>query len=361
MPREGIERILLKLKGGDKQLSKHTVPYWELGNSDTFTQRIFLASPRGSYLAWSDPDSGALRVRGGAARERVIARVAGRDARFSPDESRLAAIRSGDGDAAEVVVLDLVSGELSRLGSVGAPLWMEWVQGGVVVSHQEKDKVTITYMPLDGGKPSTVASGTATDLNGRFTTAKRGHLAMYFFQRRAYVVDVEAAEADARQVGELTANIDNAEMAPDGSEAAVVVIGGGIYRWKNGGELAQLGMETAHTVWYSADGSELAYASTEKAVVLAEGTRRELTAKDYDLNAMRFHGAELVVSMGSKALLWNPKTGTTKLLGRSAKGQTVQAADLYQGGTVLWTREIHRFGERGAPRNARFDALDLPD
>jgi hypothetical protein len=360
MPREGIERILLKLKGGEKQLSRHTVPYWELGNADTFTQRIFLASPGGTYLAWSDPASGALRVRGGA-RERVIEQVAGRDVRFSPDEARLAAIRTGDGGAAEVVVLDLASGDLARLGSVGAPLWMEWVARGVVVSHQDKDKVNITHFPLDGDKPTTVATGTATDLNGRFTTARRGHRAMYFFQRRAYVVDVDAAEADAREVGELSASVDNAEMAPDGSEAAMVVAGGGIYRWKDGGELTQLGMDSAHTVWYSADGTQLAYASSEKAVVLAGESRRELAAKDYDLNAMRFHGDQLVLAIGSRALLWNPKTGTRKVLGKSAKGQTVQVADLYQGGTVLWTREIHRFNERRAQRNARFDASDLPD
>src|SRR5678815_4637361 len=182
MPREGIERIILKLKGGEKQLGKHTVPEWELGNADTFTQRIFIASPGGTYLAWSDAATGALRVRGGA-RERVIT---------------------------QVVALATASGAGARLGSIGAPLWMEWVQGGVVVSHQDKDKVTITYLPLEGGKPTTVASGAASDLTGRFTTAKRGHRAMYFFQRRAYLVDVEAAEADARQVGELTANIDNA-------------------------------------------------------------------------------------------------------------------------------------------------------
>ena len=360
MPREGIERIILKLKGGEKQLSKHTVPEWELGNADTFTQRIFIASPGGTYLAWGDAATGALHVRGGE-RERVIAQVAGRDARFSPDDSHLAAVRTGEGGATEVVVLDLASGAIDRLGSIGTPLWMEWVEGGVVVSHQDKDKVTITYMPLEGGKPTTVASGAASDLAGRFTTAKRGHRAMYFFQRRAYLVDVEAAEADARQVGELTANIDNAEMAPDGSQAAVVVVGGGIYRWKEGEEMVQLGMDSAHTIWYSADGSQLAYASSDKAVVLADGTRRELAAKDYDLNAMRFHGDQLVVSMGTRALLWNPKTGTTRVLGKSPKGQTVQAADIYRGGTILWTREIHRLNERRAQKNSRIDQLDIPD
>lgn len=360
MPREGIERIILKLKSGEKQLSRRVVPDWQFGDTDTFTQRIFLASPGGTYLAWSDPDTGTLHVRGGA-RERVIPQVAGRDARFSPDDSHLAAVTTGERGATEVVVLDLASGELAHLGAVGAPLWMEWVVGGVVVSHQDKDTVTISYLPLEGGKPTTVARGAASDLGGRFTTARRGHRAMYFFQRRAYVVDVEAAEADAREVGALTANIDNAEMAPDGSEAAVVVVGGGIYRWKEGGELVQLATDAAHTVWYSADGKQLAYASSDKAVVLADGTRRELAAKDYDLAAMRFHGDQLVVSMGTRALLWNPRTGTTRLLARSANGQTVQAADVYQGGLILWTREIRRLDRRRAGGDAAIEPFALAD
>lgn len=346
MPREGIERILLRARGGERQLTRRVVPGWELGEP-TFTQRLFLASPGGRYLAWADPASGSLRVLGGK-RERVIAQVAGRDARFSPDERFLAAVRTADGGGAEVVVLDLASGDLDALGAIGAPLWMEWVAGGVVVSHQAKERTTITYLPQDGGRPVEVATGAPGELAGRFTTARRGHRAMYFFQRRAFVVDVEAAAADAREVGALPADIDNAEMAPDGGEAAVVVVGGGIYRWKQGGELAQLATDAAHTVWYSADGSQLAYASLDKAVVIEGESRRELAAPSYDLNAMRFRGDQLVVSMGTRVLRWNPRTGARKLLGTSPRGQTVQAADLYQGGLVLWTREIRRTDRKRA-------------
>ena len=349
MPREGIERITLKLKSGDKQLSRRVVPGWEIGSTDDFTQRVFLASPGGGYLAWSDSKSGGVLVRDRRGRQRTIQRAFGHDYRFSADDRYLAAVRAVSGDngtKTEVVVLDLVTGEEKLVGEVGLALWLEWVKDGVVVSHDEGDKRVITYLPRDG-KPVQVASGAKTDLEFRFTTARRGHRAMYFFQKRAYVVDVEAAEADAREVGALLGSVDNTEMAPDGSEAAMV-IGGAVYRWKEGGELVQVGMEAAHTVWYSADGAMLAWASLEKAVVMDGETKHELSTTDYDLHAMRFRGAELVVSMGGRALLWNPKTGAKNVIGKSAKGHTVQAADLYQGGVVLWTREIRRTDRRRA-------------
>lgn len=355
MPREGIERIILKLKGGEKQLSRKVVPGWEIGSTDTFTQRLFLASPRGTYLAWAD-GKGALHVRDHKGRERVIAGVGGRDARFSADERHLATSRS-DGTAAgfEIVVLDTASGDRRVLGSVGRPEWMEWVKDGVVVSHVESaDRIVITYLPLEG-KPVKVASGAPADLATRFTTARLGHRAMYFFQKRAFVVDVEAHAADAREVGTLPHGVDNVEMAPDGSEATLVV-GGAVYRWKDGEELRiHAGLDGAHTVWYSTDGSLLAYASLEKAVVLDGETRHELASSEYELNALRFHGRELVVSIDGKALLWNPKTGAKKVLGTSGKGRTMQAADLYQGGVVLWTREVRRSGQRRrAAKNAAF-------
>ena len=355
-----MERIILKLKGGEKQLDRKVVPGWEVGSSDTFTQRLFLASPGGSYLAWAD-GKGALHLRDRKGRERVIAGVGGRDARFSADERHLATSKS-DGTATgfEILVLDTKSGDRRVLGSVGRPEWMEWVKDGVVVSHVESaDKIAITYLPL-AGEPVQVASGPPADLATRFTTARLGQRAMYFFKKRAFVVDVEAAEADAREVGELTGSVDNVEMAPDGSEAAMVV-GSAVYRWKDGGELVQVGTEAAHTIWYSADGSMLAWAGLEKAVVLADAARHELASADYDLNAMRFHGDQLVVSMGDKALLWNPTSGARKVLGQSGKGRTMQAADVYQGGVVLWTREMRRTDRRRAARNGAPEPFALAD
>jgi len=360
VPREGIERIILKLKGGEKQLGRKVVPGWELGSTDTFTQRLFLASPGGSYLAWAD-SKGALHLRDRKGRERVIAGVGGRDARFSADERHLATSRQ-DGTATgfDILVVDTASGDRRVLGSVGRPEWIEWVKDGVVVSSVESaDKVAITYLPLEG-KPVQVASGAPADLATRFTTARLGFRAMYFFQKKAFVVDVQAEEADAREVGELTGGVDNVEMAPDGSEAAMVV-GGAVYRWKDGGELVQVGTDAAHTIWYSADGSKLAWAGFEKAVVFEGDSKHELTTGSYDLNAMRFHGDQLVVSMGSQAILWNPETGARKVLGQSGKGQTVQAADIYQGGVVLWTREVRRTDRRKAAANGAPEPFALAD
>lgn len=362
MPREGIERIILKARGASRQLSRRVVPGWEIGESDTFTQRLFLASPGGSYLAWADPKSGAIKVRDRRGRVRSIAGSSGYDVRFSADDRSLAAIRAQAGTGGtktDVLIVDLATGKERVLGEAGLALWLEWVKDGVVVSHDEGDQRFITYLPLEG-KPVLVARGSKTDLENRFTTSKRGFRAMYFFQKRAFVVDVQASEADAREVGTLAGAVNNAEMAPDGSEAAMVV-GGGVFRWKEGGELTQVGTEAAHTVWYSADGAMLAWASLDKAVVVTGDTQHEITTDQYDLNAMRFHGDQLIVSMGGKALLWNPGTGARKVLGQSGKGQTVQAADIYQGGVVLWTREMRRTDRRRAAKNAAIEPFALAD
>jgi hypothetical protein len=338
---------------------------WEIGESDTFTQRLFLASPGGSYLAWADSKSNAIKVRDRRGRVRSIAGASGYDVRFSADDRYLASLRAvagTGGTQTEVIVLDLTTGKERVIGEAGLAQWLEWGKDGVVVSHDQGDQRFITYLPLEG-KPVQVATGSKSDLETRFTTAKRGSRAMYFFQKRAFVVDVQAAEADAREVGTLAGSVNNAEMAPDGSEAAMVV-GGGVFRWKDGGELTQVGTDAAHTVWYSADGEMLAWASLDKAVVLAGGEQHELTTAEYDLNAMRFHGDQLIVSMGGRALLWNPGTGAKKVLGQSGKGQTVQAADIYQGGVVLWTREIRRSDRtdrRRAAKNAAIEPFALAD
>jgi hypothetical protein len=353
MPREGIERIVL----GGKQLSKRVVPDWQIG-AETFTQRIFLASPGGTYLAWAD-GKGALRVRDRKGRERVIKMVEGRDARFSADERYLATVRRDDGTAFEVVLLETRTGVQRVLAGIGNPGWMEWVKDGVVVSHQQGEKHLITYLPLDG-EPSEVAAGSPSDLTTRFATARRGTRVMYFFQSRAYVVDVTGG--DATEIGTLPGTVDNAEMAPDGSDAALTV-SGTLHRWHDGGTLERLEVATGgvHTVWYSPDGAQLAYASLETATVLDGERRITIETSDYDIHAMRYRGDQLVLAMGQRAVLWNPKTGAKKVLGTTSKKQTLQAVDLYQGGLVMWTQEIRRLDRRRSARPANSSPFALAD
>lgn len=349
MPREGIERISLKLRGKSVELDRKVVQDWDYyDGGEIFTQRLYLASPGGTYLAYAQGKSGALRVRDQRGRERVIARVFGRDARFSADERFLATVRSPEGGGVELVVMDLATGKLRALGAINQASWMEWVADGVVASHVDPETrlPVIKLYPL-AGEPRVLADGIGLGL--RFTAARRGSRVLYFVEKRVYVLDTADAAAEPLLVGELPAAANNVEMSPDGSEAAIVT-GAGLYR-AHGAELALelTASDTAiHTVWYSDDGGQLAYAGSAEAVVLTGSTRHSLEAKDYDLTAMRFRagGGGLVLAVGRKAIHWRPDTDTRTVLADAGEGRTMQGAEVYAGGVVLWSREVRRRQER---------------
>lgn len=362
MPREGIERITLKHKGGSRQIDRRVINDWDFRDrSELFTQRLYLASPGGTYLAYANRATGALRVRDRRGRERRIERVYGRDARFSADERYLATVQSPAGGGVQVSLLDLATGAVRDLGAIGQVTWLEWVGDGVVASHvdAETQLPVITLYPLNG-EPRRLASGIGLDK--RFTAARRGSRIMYFVDKRVYLVDTADAAAEPVLLGELPAVVNNVEMSPDGREAAIVT-GSGLYR-AHGEEMALeliASDTTIHTVWYSGDGAQLAYASPQSAAVVTDGARRVLEAPDYDLTAMRFHqgGTGLVIAMGSKAILWQPHTGARKVLGTAGKQRTMQGAELYAGGVVTWTREIRtKRGAAGGLRGERPGLLD---
>lgn len=345
MPREGIERISLKLRGKSLQLDRKVTPDWGYAaGSEIFTQRLYLASPGGAYLAYAHGKSGALHVRDRRGRERTIARVYGRDVRFSADERTLATVRSPAGGGVEVVIMDLATGKLRALGAIHEVTWLEWVADGVVASHVDPETrlPVITLYPLDG-EPRVIADGIGLDK--RFTTARRGSRVLYFVEKRAYVVDTADAAAEPVLIGELPAALNNAEMAPDGSEAAIVTTSG-LYRARG----AELALEllssdaSVHTVWYSGDGSQLAYASPSEAVVLAGEARHAFAAADYDLSAMRFRagGDGLVLAVGRKAIHWRPDTDARTVLADAGADRTMQGADVYDGGVVTWSLEVRR-------------------
>jgi hypothetical protein len=370
VPREGIDRISLKLRGKTLQIDRKVTESWDYGQGgEVFTQRLYLASPGGTYLAYAHRASGALRVRDARGHERTIAGVFGRDVRFSPDERQLATIRSPKGGGVQVTVMDMATGALRDLGPIAGVTWLEWVAGGVVASHvdPENQLPLITLFPLDGA-PRQLASGLGLDK--RFTSARRGSRVMYFVDKRVYLLDTSNPDAEPLLVGELPATVNNAEMAPDGVEATIAT-GSGLYRAR--GEEMQLELLSSdgsiHTVWYSDDGTQLAYADESKAVVLAGEQRHVIETPDYDLTAMRFHhgGTGLVIAIGTKALLWQPDTNARKVLGVAGARRTMQGAELYAGGTVLWSREVrvsrHDQRTRGniMPMHPQLNELSLAD
>ncbi len=337
-PRAGLELIALWRAGGQRvELARSRVNGWNLGR-EVFSQRAFLASPDGEHLVHAGA-GGELRVLG-AGGERVIERAGGRDVRFSADSRRLAttvAVQGASGELYEVVVIDLAAHrDRVVLGQVHQPRWLEWVRDGVVVSHIDPTsrRAALTYFPLAGSPRQLVSR---EDLSVRFTAAARGSRVMFFAGVEAFTVEVSGGEPTA--AGKLPLAPTNVEMSPDGSQVAIATPGQ-VHRWTAAGlELLESSL-SVHTVWYSPDGRDLAYASASGAVLLtASGQRHELHAPGHDLRAMRFRrgGDGLVVARGDRALLWRPAAGILRTLATAPGGQQLRGADVYRDGVVLWT------------------------
>jgi hypothetical protein len=367
-PRVGTERIALQTPTGSEVVlaTRRFTQEWQ-APSDVFTQRLFLVSPDGSALVYT-ADQRHLRLRGPGG-ERVIDRAADRDVRFSADGRWLATLRGtppgfprtpanqavgqpiagGTGADLTVAVFDVRGGEPRALGTVHHPSWMEWVKDGVVVSHHEpvSFQQILTYFPLEGG-PRVLVSGRSLD--ARFTAAARGTRVLFFNVTEVFSVDVTGGEPVA--AGKLPTPVWNVEMSPDGNEAAIVTHNA-LQRWRPDGIEPIESGRTIHTVWYSPGGKALAYAANDEAVVLAGGKRHALPAPASDLRALRFrHGGDgLIAVRGDAAILWRPATGDQHVLAQTDAEWTLQAADVYRGGTVLWTRR-----HDGAPPGARSKA-----
>lgn len=336
MPRVGVEELRLVGPGrgleplyrGDAR-DPYMLPF-------QFTQRLFLASPGGRYLAYQDPEAEVLTVLGGA-EPAVIAGVRGADFRFSADRRHLATVRTAADDTASLILFDLARGKGRVLGSVGHVRWLEWVEDGVVVNEIRDGRARLAYFPLRG-EPVELASDDA--LEARFSAARRGSRVVYFAGGHAFTVEVTGgAPVDRGPLpGVLHANV---EMAPDGSELALITTEG-VFRWtEEAGVFVALAPYGPHSIWYSPDGSQLAYAGFDGAVVLAGGKTYRFEALSGDLRALRFHqgpGGGLLVTRGDRLYLWRPVSGERRVIGRARAGETLLGAGQFSGGTVLWTQ-----------------------
>jgi hypothetical protein len=306
--------------------------------ADTFSQRRLLVGPGGRTLVYAGP-GGQLRVRGPGG-EVAIERVNGRDARFSPDGRLLAVMQARPGGESWSVMLFAADGTGGReLGRVRQPGWVEWVEGGVVVTDvdQARSGAALRYFPL-AGKARLLVSHRS--MGERFTAASRGTRVLFFVDLDVLSVDVNGGEP--RRVGRLPHVAWNVEMKPDGSEAAIVA-GRKLYRWTPSGMELLETSRPIHTVWYSDDGESLAYASLDRATLVTGGRRRELRAQPgAELRSLRFRrgGDGLVAVRGGEVLLWRPDAADpVRVLARSRAGQTLLGADAFEAGPVLWTED----------------------
>ena len=303
------------------------------------TQRRYLVSPDGEWLAFADPTSGALHLVGPGGREIVIGDVRGRDVRFSPD-GRSAAIVTGSGERDTVALVDLASGAQRSLGALTQVHWIEWTAAGVVVQHfsaVERSEM-LTLLPLHGA-PRDLAMETAGIR--RFVAAARATRVVYFSANGIFQLDAAHPERPPQVIGNgrLGGGVQNAEASPDGTRVAFVAMDG-LYEMEGANAPERIDAQPGiHTVWYSADGAFLAWASPRGATVRGLGASHTLAAPAGDLRALRFArlGGGLVVARGAELLAWNPLTGVSETLGRARAGELVFGGDRFAGGVVLWT------------------------
>lgn len=138
----------------------------------------------------------------------------------------------------------------------------------------------------------------------------------------------------------------NAEMSPDGQKL-LFATDDALYWAEGEGERRVLAeRENIHSLWFSRDGREFAFASNKRAVWQKEGETRELPAgENAPVEALRFCPASpgLLVSRGQEVILWNPEANQQDVLVHLEAPLRVIGADLFYGGIVVWAAEPWEF------------------
>lgn len=352
LPRWGDQTLMLVRGGSSTQLAS--------GFDSTFTQRGYLASPGGRFVAFAG-DHGELVLMDRAGHRIRVDNVFERDVRFSTDGRYAATVAGIDAD---VTVIDLKTGDQRKLGRVREADWLEWTRDGVVVSQAGADAAhrLLSYFPLDGEMRTLARVDGAGML--RFTTARTGSRVVYFAYDAVaghtdiYEVDTAVA-GHPIHLGQVSGFVNNAEASPDGREVAITS-SAGLYRI-SGSEKPRLIAgtgSTIHTVWFSPDGTQLAYAFPGNATVVDLATDRsyELSSANDTLRALRFSqlGRGLVVVRGNRVLLWHPREGKTRVLASAPPNKVILGADRFAGGTIVWSAK-----DNLAPR-PQSDSKPLP-
>jgi len=324
------------------------------------SQGIYRVAPGGERLAWLD--GRVLRVLDADGRERKLAEHVSMF-RFAPDGKQLVFLERG-----AVVLADPATGARRTLGSIDAQffIWMEWIRGGVVVAAREKtgEARTITYFPVavdgavDGAadaKPRLVARH---DFHIHRVTGTPSSTRLVWFTAHG-IFGGDALAGEPRLL-DGSYNFDryllNAELAPDASEA-VWTDDFGLHRIDaTSGRVATIARAPMQSLWYSADGRELAYADQSNAFVRrGDRVTRMLAHTDWGAGVgtarYRRDAPGLLVIRNGEALAWNPDGGARE---RLARATGVVDADTFRGGMVLIVarpdpKDPPRIEDRGLP------------
>jgi hypothetical protein len=336
-PRRVRDESLVLRKAGspDRELARLRDERW----ADALpSQRRFQVSPDARILAYTRPDTGALEIVRRDGRATSVAHVREGDVRFSPDGKVLVALRGGYGPQL-VTRVDLARFDANTWAELRNPSWVEFCAAGAVVLHHHEDNRSqcLTLLPWDGGAPQQLVK-TEWGLT-RFTVAKAGTRIVYFHQGNILALDRPGAAPE--RLGLVPGIIvHNAEMSPDGRTVAFASSHGLFVIEGDAVVLRSQADEDVHSIWFSCDGSALAWAGPNRAVFRKDGKERELAAEGTPIAAMRFLQASpgLIVTRGREVLHWNPEQDTVEAISAlDDDGRELIGADIFDGGIVLWT------------------------
>ncbi len=332
-PRRRVRRESLVVRGrneGDKTLFETTTHDF----FDTVpTQRLYQVNSDARALAYSGRSDGSLQLLRRDGKETRIEGAGNQDFRFAPDGSWLALGRRVEGGW-RMERIDVKSFESRVLGAIEEPIWIEFCNDGLIVLHNEASsgKRALSLLPWER-EPRRLAE---VGWSARFSAAKRGSRIAFFQSNEIF--ELYPARPEPRSIAKLDAWIQNAEMSPDGRSLALANDQG---LWILEGEAeARLvpSSQDTHSVWFSPDGSALAWASPERAEWQKGTLHRVLNAGSGSIEAMRFvQGAMgLCVVRGNELLLWFPEEDRVEHLYRVEDDRRLIGADLFAGGMVLW-------------------------
>jgi hypothetical protein len=304
------------------------------------SQRRFQVSPDARVLAYTRPDTGALHVLRRDGAELVLAGVGEDDRRFSADGRTLAVVRAFAGQArVDRVHLDGMEAHLWAL--LPRVRWTQLCADGLVASHPTSIALdldgpsSLTLVPWEGPPRTLVKTDT---MLLEFCAAAAGSRIVYTIG--PYPWSLARPGAAPRRLSGEWRRSDNMEMSPDGSRIAFVT-NEGLALVEGDAQARRFGAEPwIHSVWFSPDGAEVAWASPEVAVWRrgSEEHRLAPVPAGTRITAMRFlHGCPgLLVSRGRQVVRWRPDRNEVEELATVDDGRELLGADAFAGGLVLW-------------------------
>lgn len=325
---------------GTRELTSKAVP----AGGHLPSQGIYRVGPGGERLAWLAGT--VMHVLDSDGRERTFGQLV-RMFRFAPDGKQIAYVESS-----AIVLADLSTGALRTLGSIDAQyfLWMGWIRGGpFVVARTPAGPRTITYFPLDGA-PRLVA--TRPEHIERAVGTPSSTRLIWFTESGIFTGDAAAGEP-RRLADSPWRDVTTAEMAPDASEAAWSD-SNGLYRVDAAsGKVTRVAQLPATSLWYSPDGSELAYGWYSNAFVRRSEEVKRLLPHPVDkirIGGVRFRrdAPGLLVLKNDDLLAWDPDRGAAPE--RVAHAAGLVDADLFRGGVVM---VVARPDAKDPPRQRR--------